>query len=151
MTSNGEGIPMTDVVHNLAEAIRDMRFDRPSAIAGMGGSIGINSFFVTLEKYCITVCKKKTQSWLQVLPSFLEGEARSIVHTFRTNTKYHKVKQRLIDEFTNRSTLPGIEFFYFFSATRHLGESWTCFSIRLETLARNVAQAGTPNQGLINF
>lgn len=152
MSVSGDDAQMAEVFSELAEAIRDMRVDRippPTAFAGMGGSSGINSFFRIFEKYCNAVYKKDPKSWLQVLPSFLEGEARSIVRAFGVDADYHIVKQRLIDEFTNRSTLSSNEFSDFFSATRHLGESLTCFSIRLETLAGKVAQASTNNQDLM--
>ena len=129
---------------NLAQAINDLRTDRvppPVTFSGLGGASAVNSFFLAFEKYATSVYKQDFDSWYQVLPSFLDGEAKSIVRAFGRDASYEVVKQRLIAECTNCTTLTSNDFAGFFSASRHSGESLVCFSIRLESLARRVAVA----------
>ena len=124
------------------EAIRDMRVDRvarPRAFVGTRGGSDIQAFFVSFARYTKSVYKEDKCSWLQVLPSFLDGEARLMVKAFGRGVEYGTVMQRLIDEFTSRTTLGTNDCFYFFAATRHSGESLACFSVRLESLAGMVS------------
>lgn len=140
---------MVEVVGELTEAIRNMRVDRVPPPASFTGGTGIDTFLVAFEKYALAVYKNDTNSWLQVLPAFMEGEARAIVNAFGMEADYAIVKQRLIEEFTKRTTLSSNEFADFFSASRHIGESLVCFSIRLETMARKVSSASTTSMDMM--
>lgn len=147
---NSDG--MADVINSLAEAIREMRVDRvppPAAFARNTSGFTISSFFVAFEKYCLAIYKKDTDSWLQVLPSFLEDEAREMVKAFGSDVGYHTVKHRLVEEFSSRTTLASNDFADFFSATRHPGETLACFSIRLETMAEKVAHANSTSHDMM--
>ena len=132
----------TEVISQLAEKLVELggsRIPPPMVFAGSKSSVSITAFFFAFERYCLAQYKKDEVSWLQVLPSFLEGEARSIVQAFGYGVEYSVVKQRLTEEFTRRHTLGSNAVSDFFSATRRDQESLTCYSIRLQTLAGRVS------------
>ena len=132
----------TDVVSQLAEKLVELGGNRvppPVVFVGGKGPVSITAFFFAFERYCLAKYQKDEVSWLQVLPSFLEGEARSIVQAFGCEVAYAAVKLRLIDEFTRRRTLGSNAVSDFFSAARRTQESLTCYSIRLQTLAARVS------------
>ena len=73
---------------------------------------------------------------MQVLPSFLEGEARKIAQAFGCGAEYALVKQKLVEEFSYRRTLGRTLVAEFLSAERRAGEMLRVYSIRLGELAR---------------
>ena len=145
----GEVNEISSVMGDLAQAINDLRTDRvppPVTFSGLGGASAVNSFFLAFEKYATSIYKQDFDSWYQVLPSFLDGEAKSIVRAFGRDASYEVVKQRLIVECSNHTSLTSNDFAEFFSASRHPSESLVCFSIRLESLARKVLVASSVGQ-----
>ena len=145
----GEVNEISSVMGDLAQAINDLRTDRvppPLTFSGLGGASAVNSFFCAFEKYATSIYKQDLDSWYQVLPSFLDGEAKAIVRAFGRDASYEVVKQRLIVECSNRTSLTSNDFAEFFSASRSFGESLVCFSIRLESLARKVSVASSTGQ-----
>lgn len=134
----------------LSDTLRDMRTDRippPNKFDKKGGS-SIKDFFTEFERYCLTIYKGDHISWLQVLPSFLEGEAKSMVLAFGSSgtVTYQIVKDRLIKEFVDNKTLGKNPIATFFSTTRIPGESLTCFSIRLEAVASKIPDCQGENK-----
>ena len=133
-----------EIVGQLAEKLVELggnRIPPPVVFTGPKGQININAFFVSFERYCLAKYQKDNLSWLQVLPTFLEGEARAIVQAFGYEAEYAVVKQRLVEEFSRQRTLGSNTISEFFAATRRSDESLTCYSIRLQTLAARVASA----------
>ena len=108
----------------------------PAIFTGIDGPIDIASFFVAFERYCLVNYKKDLLSWVQVLPSFLEGEAREIAQAFGCGAKYALVKQKLVEEFSYGRTLGRTLVAKFLSAERRAGETLRVYSIRLGELAR---------------
>ena len=96
---------------------------------------------MTFKRYCLAIYKKDLVSWLQLLPSFLEWEARAIAQAFGYKIEYCVVKQKLIEEFSQRKSLGNNVFSDFFSASSHKRECLMCFSTRLGTLAQKVTSA----------
>ena len=136
---------MEEVLGDLAEAINGMKIQRvppPVPFKGVGQG-DIKDFFDAFEKYCDSVYKKEYSSYLQVLPSFLENEAKSIVLAYGTGdgVDYRVVKDRVIAEISTRRTLGANQYTDFFSAKRLPNESLVCFSIRLESLATKMPNA----------
>ena len=116
------------------------RVPPPSMFTGVGS---IEEFFVAFERYCLALYKGDHVSYLQVLPTFLEGDAKNMVRSFGTGqgVDYMTVKAKLIKECSSRSSIGQNNFTDFFSATRIPGETLMCFSIRLKSLAAKVDAA----------
>ena len=82
----------------LAEAIDGMnKVPPPVPFSGETGAIQIEDFLTSFERYCRAIYKEDHTSWLQVLPSFLEGEARAVVlaHGHGAGVTYQTVRDRL--------------------------------------------------------
>lgn len=127
-------------MEELAQVIKGMKADKvppPAAYSGQREE-NIEDFLVEFEKYVRAIYKDDKSSWVQILPSFLDGEAREIVKAFGRNSVYEEVKKKLVKEFTFKTDLARNEFSRFFSAVRSKDESLVCYSIRLERLADKV-------------
>ena len=96
-------------------------------------------FFRVFENYCKSLYQEEQSNYLLALPSFLEGEAKAIVAAFGTgdNVTYPIVKQKLIDVYQKKS-LGSSPHVALWSATRHKGETLTCYGIRLEALVAKI-------------
>ena len=64
----------------LAIRDSDKTIPPPNIFSSSHGSI--DDFLVLFERYCVSIYGEDRLSWLQVLPSYLEGEARNIVLAF---------------------------------------------------------------------
>ena len=134
---------MAEVLQNLAEAIGNMNVNRvppPLPYKGVGS---IEDFLTTFERYAQSLYQDEHDSYLQILPSFLEGEAKNIVLAFGSGTAvtYPIVKARLIAELTTRRTIGSNSYTDFFAAKRRPGESLVCYSIRLQAMADKLPNA----------
>ena len=89
--------------------------------------------------------------YLQILPSFLEGEAKNIVLAFGSGTAvtYQIVKDRLIAELTTRRTIGSNGYTDFFAAKRRPGESLVCYSIRLQAMADKMPNASQQTKAVM--
>ena len=103
----------------------------------------VREFFRNFERYAESLYDQDEQSYLLVLPSFLEGESKNIVTAFGTGgtTTYDIVKDRVISEMTRRKTLGSNGYTDFFASQRLPNETLVCFSIRLEALAGKITDA----------
>lgn len=128
---------MQDMVNSLVDAIRDMKVERVPPPVSYTGRGNLNEFFISFERYAASLYKDDFASYLQILPSFLDGESKNIVLSFGTGANYQVVKERLRRE-SNKRTLGSNNFTDFFATVRLPGESLTCFSIRLESLADKI-------------
>ena len=131
---------LKDRIHQLEWAFRNSNktIPPPNIFSGSHGSL--NDFLYLFERYCVSIYGEDQLSWLQVLPSYLEGEARNIVLAFGLdrNIDYAMVKERLLWELKP----PGLQDRYyqeFCVASKYASESYSCYSIRLEVLLGRVA------------
>ena len=132
-----------NVLGELSTAINGMRIDRVPPPVPYNGCGNVQSFFTAFEKYARALYKDDEESYLQILPTFLEGEPKAIVLSFGNSpdVRYPVVKQRVIHEKNTRNNIGSSPYSDFFSAKRRPGESLTCFSIRLESFANKVTVA----------
>ena len=122
---------MEAVLENLAEAIAAMRAQNvppPQIYKGVGS---IEDFFTRFEKYAAVQYQNDEDSYLTVLPNFLEGEPQNLVTAFGTGTgiTYQEVKEKVIQELKSRKTLGANDYTEFFAAKRRNGETLVCFCI----------------------
>ena len=127
-------------IHQLELVITDSNktIPPPNIFSGSRGSI--DDFLYLFERYCVSIYGEDQLSWLQVLPSYLEGEARNIVLAFGLdrNIDYAMVKERLLWEL-KPSGLQDRYYQDFCVASKCASESYSCYSIRLEVLLGRVA------------
>ena len=99
----------------------------------------IEGFLVIFERYCSSVYGDDQLSWLQVLPSYLDGEPKKIVMAFGldSNINYKMVRDRLVWELS-QTGLQNQFYQDFCDATKSSLESYSCYSIRLEVLIGRV-------------
>ena len=114
------------------------------------GSSDFEVFIRQYEAYCTSIYGEHPNSWLQMLPSFTDGEPRCIVQAYGMNqtVTYAKVKERLRTE-CQRRALGTNAITDLFSATRRLSESLLCYSIRLQALAEKIPGMTAQNKALI--
>ena len=141
------------VMNGLTEAVRQMgtnhRVPPPAVFSGTSG-MDVVSFFDAFERYACSVYGMDYMSWMVAISTYLEGEPRALVEAFGPGASYRVVKNRLVSEYTARSsTLGNNEISAFFSASRLPNESLLCFSIRLERLAGRVSSAKGGAQNLM--
>ena len=138
MADTNEAVSMAAALNHLAQAIDGMnKVPPPLPYAGRSSAIHVDDFLANFEKYCKAVYKNDKDSWLQILPTFLEGEAKAIVvaHGRGSGVDYDTVKNRLVLEVKQKDTLGSNKFADFFSASRQPGESLVSYRIRLESRA----------------
>ena len=130
---------LTEAFQTLSTAIQGMNTARTPPPLPFKGSGNINDFFRVYENYCKSLYQEEQSNYLLALPSFLEGEAKAIVAAFGTgdNVTYPLVKQKLIDVYQKKS-LGSSPHVALWSATRHKGETLTCYGIRLEALVAKI-------------
>ena len=99
------------------------------------GSTNVGVFFTQFEAYCQSIYGNEHKSWLQILPTFTDGEPRGIVQSFGmgSHITYAMVKERLKAE-CERRTLGKNVITDFYAASRRQKESLLCYSIRLQSL-----------------
>ena len=141
---------MEQVFTELTDAIRGMNIARTPPPAIFKGIGSIDDFFRNFEAYCETLYRDQYNSYLQVLPTFLEGEAKEIVRAFGTgaNVAYNDVKDKLKTEF-KKKTLGHSKYVEFFSAKRLPNESLVCFSIRLESMAKSIPNTADAQRNIM--
>ena len=141
--ANAESAQLGNVLGELSTAIQGMRVDRVPPPVPYNGFGSAQSFFTAFEKYAKSIYDNDEQSYLQVLPTFLEGEPKAIVLSFGTtpDVEYRVVRDRVIHEMSTHNSIGSRPYTDFFSAKRLPRESLTCFCIRLEGAAKKVAMA----------
>ena len=136
---------LNTVLQNLAQSIADMKTNHvppPTPYKGIGS---ISDFFAAFDRYAGAQYKVDYQSYLQILPNFLEGEAKAIALSYGSGSavRYQDVKGRIIREMDRRNCMGANSMTDFFSIKRLPGESLTCFVIRLENSALKVEACPT--------
>ena len=106
------------------------------------GSSDVKVFFKQFEAHCTAIYGENYDAWLQVLPSFTDGEPRNIVQSFGmgNTVTYTLVKERLLTE-CKRRTFGTNAITDFYGAVRRAGETLVCYSIRLQSLADMITDA----------
>ena len=127
-------------IQNLADAISkyNLKVPPPSPYKSSELLGDLNSFLKQFEKYAASIHGDDLYAHLQILPQFLEGEARHIVEAFGPSAPYDVVKERLIREFTHRNILGSNEYSDLFMTNRNPDESLVCYSLRLTAMARKI-------------
>ena len=131
------------VLGELSTAIQGMRVDRVPPPVPYNGLGSARNFFAAFEKYAKSLYDDDEQCYLQMLPTFMEGEPKAIVLSFGTapDVEYSVVRDRVIHEIGTHNSIGSRPYTDFFSAKRLPRESLTCFCIRLEGAAKKVAMA----------
>ena len=143
---------MEDILTQLATAIGSLNTNVqvitpapvPAPIPFNGtGSVCVDEFFVSFERYANSLYNGDDASYLQTLPSHLEGEPRNIALAYGTGSgvTYQNVKDKLIAEYGTKQTIGSNPYTDFFSLSRRKDESLTCFGIRLNTMASKIPHA----------
>ena len=114
------------------------------------GSSCVEIFFKQFEAHCIAIYGENYDAWLQVLPSFTDGEPRNIVQSFGmgNTVTYTLVKERLLTE-CKRRTFGTNAITDFYGAIRRAGETLVCYSIRLQSLADMITDAPAAHKDLM--
>ena len=132
---------LASVFMTFSRAIRLMNRPKvpPPAVFNGTNFYTVEEFFLFFERYAISVYGEDKLSWLQVLPSFLEGEPRNIVSSFglRSSLDYTTVKETVI-EVCNFRMLGENNLVDFMKLSRYVGESPVCFSIRLRVASKKI-------------
>ena len=140
-----------EVLQNLADAIGNLNVNKvppPLPYKNVGS---IEDFFTKFERYAQSQYQQDHDSYLSILPSFLEGEAKNIVFAFGNGAgiTYANVKERLIAELTTRRTIGSNQYTDFFGAKRRPGESLVCYSIRLQSMADKLPNASQQTKAVM--
>ena len=77
----------------------------PVPYKGFDGTIHIDLFFEIFERYCLSAYKETPEAWLQILPNYLEGDAKAVTLAYGLTTPYTTVKEKLQEKFRSRSRL----------------------------------------------
>ena len=139
-----------EILANLTQSLNRLGGDRVPPPVVYNGTTNINNFFADFERYCASIYGNANQSWLQILPSFLEGEAKSIVQAFGngTNITYQIVKERLVAE-AGRRSLGNNLLTDFYTTNRRHNESLLCFSIRLQSMSDGIPNLDVAHKRLM--
>ena len=101
----------------------------------------MEEFFFQFERFANSTYGYDLSTHLQVLPNYLEGEAKDIAFAFGPSASYQTVKDRIIsDASKQRYMKPVFALADFFEMKRRPNESLSVFSIRLETAASKLIQ-----------
>ena len=142
------------VLQNLTDAIDQLNINKvppPMQYNGEFSSTSIEDFFQNFERYAHALYQDEYRSYLQILPSYLVGEAKNIVLAFGSGpgVTYQQVKDRLIEQINSRKTIGSNKYTDFFSAKRRVGESLICYSIRLQALAAKMPNASQQTKDIM--
>ena len=112
-------------MQKLADAIDKINLNVPPPPTYKSSELlgDLHSFLKQFEKYAASIHGNDLYSHLQILPQFLEGEAKHIVEAFGPSASYHVVKERLIREFTHRNILGSNEYTDLLLTNRNPNES----------------------------
>ena len=126
---------MEEVLAALNGTLERLGANRVPPPAIYSGTTSITTFFTQFEAYCKSIYGEEHASWLQILPTFMDGESRSMVQAFGSggNITYEVVKERVQAELQRR-TLGTNTITDFYGATKRASESLLCYSIRLQSL-----------------
>ena len=91
-------------------------------------------FFKIFERYATFMYKSDKQSWLQILPNYVEGEVLQIVNAFGNNYSYDEIKDRILSEFIKPHKVSGQSYIDLLTLKKRPNENLRCFLIRLESL-----------------
>ena len=141
MTTSESDRKVISILENLECGISKLHVKVPPPVVFSSDIYGtIENFLSIFERYCQSVYGNNQCSWLQVLPSFLDGEPRQIVMAFGldANISYRMVIDRLVWELAPTG-LQNQFYKTFCDATRSSTESYSCYAIRLEVLIGRVA------------
>ena len=141
MANNEQNQSLAPVLAGLSEAISKMTVKKippPAIFSGVGK---IEDFFIEFERYASNTYPNDEQSYLAVLPSFLEGEPKQMVVAFgnRQGVTYKKVKDRLVSDLEDKRGLAADPYAKFFALKREPGESLKYYLIKLEAEAGSIA------------
>ena len=142
---------IAQVLQNLATTIAGLNVNRvppPQPYTGLGS---IEDWFVGFERYAEALYQQDFASYLQILPSFLEGEAKNIVLAFGTlsGNQYRTVKDRLVLEMSTRHAVGSNRYTDFFSTKRRPNESLVCYAIRLQSMAEKLPNATNETKAIM--
>lgn len=124
-----------ETLNSLAEAISRVHISRVPPPAMCTGT-GIREFFIRFERFAYSSFGDDADIWIQVLPDYLSGEAKSIALAHGENASYRIVKEKLMNIFNQANRNDA--YTNFFSAKREYAETLRCYSIRLQALAGRV-------------
>ena len=101
MTTTESDIKLIAILENIKVSMSKLNIKVPLPEVFSNDRYGsIENFLVMFERYCISEYGDNQLSWLQALPSFLDGEPRQIVMAFGldANIGYQMDKDRLVWE-----------------------------------------------------
>lgn len=101
-------------------------------------------FFKNFEKYAAAEYGDDLDSWLLILPDFVEGRILKVVQAFGEDKEYGDVKERLLKDFVQKEIVTGNLYQDILDLRREPNEDLRCFTIRLEGLA---AKLGSDEEG----
>ena len=141
---------MNELLENLTGALERLGAARVPPPMQYNGTSDVGVFFEAFENYCESVYGNQQGSWLQILPTFMGGEPRNIVNAFGAGPQvtYTAVKERLILEM-QRGSLGRNSLTDVLTCKRRVNESLLCYSIRLQTLAGNVADLPEAQKNMV--
>ena len=84
-----------DRVAQFVAGLVKTKIPPPVKFAGDRGAISVGAFFVAFERFSTREYGVDPISWMQVLPQYMEWEAREMVNAFGHEAKYEVVKQRM--------------------------------------------------------
>ena len=123
---------MPGMLNKIANAISNLDIKKvpPPVVFSVDIYGTIENFVSIFEGYCLSVYGNNQLSWLQVLPSFLNGEPKQIVLAFGldANISYRMVIDRLVWELTPTGLQ---DQFYqsFCDTTKSSSETFSCYAI----------------------
>ena len=111
---------MTEVVEAITQgfiSLKQPKVPAPPVFKGQQEGVRIDNLFTNFEKFCMNLYKEDREAWIQVLPEYLEGEAKSLALAFVLNANYDIVKQKLVTKYRDVSRLDDGELQNIFHAT----------------------------------
>ena len=141
---------MNEILGNLTEALDRLGAARVPPPMQYNGTSNVTNFFETFENYCRSIYGNQQGSWLQILPTFMEGEPRNIVNAFGAGGQvtYAAVKERVVLEM-QRGSLGRNSLTDVLTCKRRVNETLLCYSIRLQQLAKNVTDLPEAQRDMI--
>ena len=130
-------VDMMEVVEAITQGFispKQPKVPAPPVFKGQQEGVCIDSFFTKFEKFCKSLYKEDKDAWVQVLPEYLEGEAKILAPAFGSTANY-TVKQKLATKYQQVSRLEDGDLQNIFHATKKPGESYEIFAVWLQDLA----------------